>query len=445
MLAYTDTWQVIMMNRKQAWIAACVICAALYGLAPPGSAAPEGGRHWTSMLAALYKQASAPVAEAAGAAQPPASGRPQAGSWPNPDTGLRPAATGPTASAAPGGTARAPKAAARKDKPQPSRAAAATAAAPVRGAVMLTAASVQAAAAPSEAADAGTQQQPPTPTAAPAGGAAGAARAAQRSAGEPAATALDSAVEGWKAALAQERGFESWAQAIWNSYPLGPGTHGWVVLLYNEGKEVGYMVVHAAENGGYRLTEYGTGDSPLFSYATLYRSLVQQELIPRNASYAGFIHDQSISKQRLYYHALAALWKIGIGEQTYFLDAKTGELLPLTAEPAEEAAVVDKPQATLSGGTIDERRLPAFDPYDRLPWIEGKPLAVHSLPELKSALDNNPRLTYVAELYNGRVTMPLAVTGYRKAGANEPYLVLDQAGPRYIRLQDALSKGGFYP
>uniref|UniRef100_A0A4Y8PRR3 Uncharacterized protein n=1 Tax=Paenibacillus athensensis TaxID=1967502 RepID=A0A4Y8PRR3_9BACL len=280
--------------------------------------------------------------------------------------------------------------------------------------------------------------------AAPAGSAAVGARAAQASAGEPATTTLDSVVEGWKAALSQERGFENWAKAIWNSYPLGPGTHGWIVLLYNEGKEVGYMVVHAAENGGYRLTEYGSGDSPLFSYATLYRSLVQQELIPRNASLAGFINDKSIDKQRLYYHALSALWKIGIGEMTYFLDAKTGELLPLTAEPTAETAT-DAPQATQPDGAVDERLLPTFDPYDRMPWIEGKPLHIGSLPELKAALNSHPRLTYVAELYHGGVTVPLAVTGYRKTGTNEPYLVLDQLGPRYIPLQDALAKGGFYP
>jgi hypothetical protein len=248
------------------------------------------------------------------------------------------------------------------------------------------------------------------------------------------ASILDDTVNRWKLTLAKEQGFESWEKATWSSYTLGPGNHGWAVILVNEGKEIGYMIIHAAENGELRLTEYGTGSSPLFSLTTLYRSLIQLGLIP-----------ESIKAERWYFGSLQGVWKITANQITYVLDAKTGEALPIESLPVMENEAILLPSSTSFSGKLEEKLLPTFDPYERLPWVQGKPLAVSGLEELRIALQNNPKLTYVSELYEGKVTYALAVLGYRKWEKDDPYLILDHEGPCYLPLHSALSRGKFYP
>lgn len=253
---------------------------------------------------------------------------------------------------------------------------------------------------------------------------------------------LAATINTWRATLAREEGFENWQKAAWNSYPLGPGTHGWVVILTNDGQDVGYMIVHATENGSFRLTEYGTGHNPLFSLTTLYRSLVQQELIPY--SYSDFVQNQTIIQDRLYMDALTAVWKITLDDQTYYLDAKSAELLPLQEDPTPNLKD-DLPKGTELSSKAQTVLFPAFDPYDRLQWVQGQPLSVTKLSELQDALNLQNQLTYVTELYNGQVTMPLAILGYQQWSSGDTYLTLDHVGPRYVILQAALQLGHIYP
>ncbi|SDO30332.1 hypothetical protein SAMN04487897_111125 [Paenibacillus sp. yr247] len=257
-------------------------------------------------------------------------------------------------------------------------------------------------------------------------------------------SSLAATINSWRATLAHEKGFEGWQTAAWNSYPLGPGTHGWVIILTDHGQDVGYMIVHATENGSFRLTEYGTGNNPLFSLTTLYRSLIQQELIPATTSYSDFIQNEMIMKNRLYMDSLTAVWKVNIQDQTYYLDAKSGEVLPLKDEP--KPSLTD----TLIKGTKLQGKAttvlyPAFDPYDRLPWVQGNPLSVTGLKEFQNALNLQDKLTYVTELYEGQVTLPLAILGYQLWEDGDSYLTLDHVGPRYVLLEAALRQGHIYP
>jgi hypothetical protein len=249
------------------------------------------------------------------------------------------------------------------------------------------------------------------------------------------ASVLDETVNRWKLALAKEKGFESWEKADWSSYPLGPGSHGWAVILVSEGKEIGYMIIHAAENGELRLTEYGTGSSPLFSLTTLYRSLIQLGLIP-----------ESTKAERWYFGSLQGVWKVTSNQTIYVLDAKTGQTLPFEKLPVIGIENIALPStSTTLGGKLEEKLLPTFDPYERLPWVQGKPLDISGLEELRLALQKHPKLTFVSELYDGKVTYPLAVLGYRKWEQDDPYLILDFEGPCYMPLQSALMHGKFYP
>lgn len=257
-------------------------------------------------------------------------------------------------------------------------------------------------------------------------------------------SSFGSTISQWQSKLAKEQGFADWQQAKWNSYPLGPGTHGWVIILTNKGQEVGYMIVQVADSGEFRLTEYGTGPSPLFSLTTLYRSLVQQELIPSTALYEDFALDESIIEDRLYMDTLTSIWKIKLDDDTYYLDAKSGELLPLTEDPTPRYSD-NKIRGTSLGEEAQTVMLPAFDPYERLSWIEGTPHPITTLPQLQVALDQHGHLTYVTYLYDELVTMPLAVLGYQQWEHGDTYLALDHEGPRYVLLDDALGQGELYP
>ncbi|KRE48365.1 hypothetical protein [Paenibacillus sp. Soil724D2] len=255
---------------------------------------------------------------------------------------------------------------------------------------------------------------------------------------------LTATINTWRTTLARESGFERWQTAVWNSYPLGPGTHGWVVILTDHGQDVGYMIVHATDNGSFRLTEYGTGNNPLFSLTTLYRSLVQQELIPTTTSYSDFVQNKTILLDRLYMDQLTAVWKISLQDQTYYLDAKSGELLPLKEDPTPRITE-DRPEPTDLTSKAQTALYPAFDPYDRLPWVQGKPLPVTKLSELQKTLNPQAKLTYVTELYDGQVTLPLAILGYQQWVSGDTYLTLDHVGPRYVLLENALRLGHIFP
>lgn len=245
----------------------------------------------------------------------------------------------------------------------------------------------------------------------------------------------------WIKVISEKQGYQSWKQATWTSQPLGPGTHGWIVLLKSGGQSVGYMVIHAADPANpakYRLTEYGNGSAPLFSMQTLYQSLVQLELI-----------DSSYQAERLYAGPLQAVWKVTAGDRQYFIDAKTGEVLPQQVEadlkklyePAVESALpTTSPELTISASV----QLPEFDPYEKLPWVKGTPEPYESPQALLSDLEQQAKLTYTAQLYNDEVTMPLAVTGYHQWSNDDLFLLLEQNGQRAVPFGTAFKLGRLY-
>lgn len=104
----------------------------------------------------------------------------------------------------------------------------------------------------------------------------------------------------------------------------------------------------------------------------------------------------------------------------------------------------DRPVATDLSSKAQTALFPAFDPYDRLPWVQGKPLPVTTLSELQKALSPQAKLTYVTKLYDGQVTLPLAILGYQQWAAGDSYLILDHVGPRYVLLENALKLGHIF-
>ncbi|MBP1154826.1 MULTISPECIES: hypothetical protein [unclassified Paenibacillus] len=257
------------------------------------------------------------------------------------------------------------------------------------------------------------------------------------------APSLQNALDRFIGELSSHGGFEEWKQGAWITYPLGPGTHGWIVIVTVDGKEAGYLVVHTSGQDTYRLIEYGKGEYPLFSMQTLYHSLVRLEII-----------EYLYHAERIYYNPLQALWKVTVPEteRVWYIDAKTGEELPLENDdqlPKSETGELMKPlpfTTTESSHKITATgQTEPTDAYERLPWIQGKAETSLRFEVLQQWIDQGRKPVFVAELYSGRVHVPLAVSGYQVWSSGESFLEVLQDDKRYLPLNAINPLGGFYP
>ncbi|PDO10088.1 MAG: hypothetical protein BLM47_09295 [Candidatus Reconcilbacillus cellulovorans] len=82
--------------------------------------------------------------------------------------------------------------------------------------------------------------------------------AGQRPAGE----ARDSWIAAQMERIAAAEGFADWLGAHLEIFPLGPGTHGWLVLLSRDNRRVGFLTVYDDGRGGWTIGEYGHGEPP---------------------------------------------------------------------------------------------------------------------------------------------------------------------------------------
>lgn len=255
-------------------------------------------------------------------------------------------------------------------------------------------------------------------------------------------------IEAWIRTLSDQQGFEAWKDARWTRHPLGPGTHGWLILLHKNGREIGYMVVGSTTDGKWSLTEYGVGENPLFSMKTLYRSLVQHELIDPSIDFFAYLQAAPLPPERVYYSPLHAVWKIAHGSEWIYLDAKTGEWLPLSDPSFSSLQSPDHAELGLPIAGLSVKKallLPTFDPFDDTDWITDKPIRFESAQHFAAALtaDASP-ITYTANLYGKTVLAPFAATGFHDWGAGVPYIVLEQEGARYIPYSLLTTFGDFY-
>lgn len=258
-------------------------------------------------------------------------------------------------------------------------------------------------------------------------------------------SALEIQIRQWVDGLSREKPFEAWNNAEIDVQALGPGTHGWLALLSaKNGETVGYLVIHAAEDGSYRLGEYGTGPDVLFSPATLERSLENQGLIlPGQASYEA---------EKIYDHPLAATWQLRIGGDEYWADAKTGQILPFDRAAWERSRPMpDSGGAAANGfgltGVPDAAILKEpFDPYGSLPWLTGaEPLTLGNGEEARHRILRDERLRYVTEPYGGSVLYALPVVGFQRWPGGRLDVALDMEGIRFIPLETLNAYGLFYP
>ncbi|WP_135554270.1 hypothetical protein [Paenibacillus cymbidii] len=252
--------------------------------------------------------------------------------------------------------------------------------------------------------------------------------------------------------------FAGWQDAAWDVYPLGPGTHGWVVLLTKQGKEIGYLVISAAEDGQLSLTEYGTGDRPLFSLDTLRQAMTGQEIIAPDMPLAQFMDETVVVKERLYTGALQAVWKVSIGHDSFYYDAKTGDRLPNLGALAAAASG--------AGGNNDEKTAPGaavkaengqnvpiiavsaasgtFDPYENIGWMDNQDPAISNRHTIGLLLADGAHILYRAKIFQPTVAYALPVTGIHTwTQSNSSYFELDQDGSRFVTAGELFAAGSF--
>ncbi|WP_027085212.1 hypothetical protein [Cohnella panacarvi] len=252
---------------------------------------------------------------------------------------------------------------------------------------------------------------------------------------------LELQIAEWVDALAKQKPFAAWQSADPQIEALGPGTHSWLVLFTQAGENIGYMVVNAALDGSFKLGEYGLGPYPLFSYELLKQSLTNGGMLSSSEPLPAAV-------TKIYVHPFAAAWEVRIGEETYYLDAKTAEQLPLDERTFPELFPTEYQRLASVADADRSKRLrlnPAFDVYERLPWLmKETPFPAKEVSKLQARLDKRQHLRYVTEPLGDKMLYALSVVGYQRWASGRVDVALDMNGQRFIPLSTLDQDGLFY-
>lgn len=252
---------------------------------------------------------------------------------------------------------------------------------------------------------------------------------------QPAMTALQAQLDVWLGELSALPDFADWRAADRHISPLGPGTHGWLVVLRSGERPLGYMIAYAVAGGDYSLGEYGRGD-PLFDEAALGQALRSPELdsLPL-----------APQAEPRYISPLLAVWRVPLTSgSAVYVDAYSEELLPLSDETWQQAATAAQeqlpaghPERLTRSGSV-----PAFDVYERMPWLTSEPLA-SSAASIQEQLDQGASIWYTADPFDGLHLYIYGVAGYHDWDG-ELYVALDADSPRYIPFATLATSGHYY-
>ncbi|WP_342439585.1 hypothetical protein NSS79_12510 [Paenibacillus sp. FSL L8-0436] len=253
--------------------------------------------------------------------------------------------------------------------------------------------------------------------------------------------------------LSADAPFTSWKEARTDYYPLGPGTHSWLVNIMDGGQRIGYLIVSATEQGGYMLSEYGTGTSGLpYSLTDLRQFLVQEELI--SSDYSGKLELTPL------YASLLPVWKLTLDHTDIYINASVPQVLPWSSDKAEEVLKVQFDGVnTISGLDSDWSPLQTYrsegldDPYADLQWLTSPKLKLDSAENFTVLLNQSGSLVFQSAGRNDTTGAPFMITGYQrwlpagssgKTSGSSPAIVYAAAGPkgkRYLPLS-ALQQSG---
>jgi len=262
----------------------------------------------------------------------------------------------------------------------------------------------------------------------------------------------------WSKQLAADPSFATWRDAELTIYPLGPGTHSWMVILTQANERVGYFIIQATEDGKYKLGEYG-----LDPYITYLDSFEQQaSLLPGTHS------DSDPSAAALQYvHPFLTAAASNSNDNIYELIS--GEELPVnlqqfTIETQNKSLKLkldelrtfsENNYISIDSSLAAAVHLKTFDPFGKMPWLtssainENFTLSSHDKlqAQLIKAITEQKQLRYVTEQYSNKVLFAFSVTGYHQWDKQlfvELAISDYQTTKRYIPLSDLMMHGYFY-
>ncbi|MGG3282325.1 hypothetical protein [Paenibacillus solani] len=253
--------------------------------------------------------------------------------------------------------------------------------------------------------------------------------------------------------------FTTWDEAELAVTPLGPGTHGWLVTITENGLPQGYMIISASEDGGYVLSEYGIGPTLPFSQAPLNERLAAEGLLKGGTTLpAGSI------VRKLY--DVSPVWQVELpGKKPLYYSALNSELLPdqlpLTQTSATsvslpslaKGAVVSTVSGTWRSATPSTSSVGEQDPYDNLLWLTSAPLEAGNSTDLLHLLEERSTLIFRSAAHNAAFGSPFQLNGWQSwsSGNNEKPSAIYVSVPlrnsdtlRYLPASRLLEEGVFY-
>ncbi|WP_160033078.1 hypothetical protein [Paenibacillus sp. An7] len=253
--------------------------------------------------------------------------------------------------------------------------------------------------------------------------------------------------------LSQTSEFADFINSSLHIMPLGPGTHSFLVHVY-QGKEiVGYLIITAEQSSieetkaseiKYLVTEYGVGTSSVFDPELLYSlgHLSRQE--------------QSSVHSSLYvmeYTGGLPYWVIEKEAKKTYVDASNGDVLPDNPERLAKPLIVDDRSDSIgTSHTIQkiQQTSPLFDSSENLKWRVSNSLPIASDLLLLRELDTSKQLIFRSSDFNMWFSGPLSISGYTtwtSPGATKVSYVrigTDQSLIRYIPVNRLIENGEFY-
>ncbi|WP_017689330.1 hypothetical protein [Paenibacillus sp. PAMC 26794] len=242
-----------------------------------------------------------------------------------------------------------------------------------------------------------------------------------------------------------------WNNADLNFYPLGPGTHSWLVQAAFDGKPIGYMIITATEQGQLLLSEYGQGEQSPYNNELLGQALDRQHVnLEALLAGGGELHLG-------YALPLLAYWKVEQpNHPALYMDATNGDVLPseflnlLEADSKQFSAIITDLSTTPSLSVDPLHLRPVFNPADNLLWITSKPVAADQAQDVIQHGENQ-EIVFSADDRNVVYGGPLPVSGYQLWHADQEaesilYVALGGKSSiqRFVPLSTLQQDGQFY-
>lgn len=263
------------------------------------------------------------------------------------------------------------------------------------------------------------------------------------------------------AQLSAHAPFTTWDEATLEFTPLGPGTHGWLVTLSDEGLPQGYMIISAGEDGRYILSEYGIGSTLPYSQAPLKERLAADGLVK-----AGGALPQGSIVRKLY--DVSPVWQVQLpGKKPVYFNALNSEALPDAPQQTHSTTklVSVSLPATAKGlvtsstsnhwfaGTPSIATSGSMDPYDNLLWLTTENLTARSSADLRNLLQEHSTLIFKSKKENTAYGAPFNLTGWHRwsSGNKENPAALYVSVPlrntdtlRFLPASRLIGQGQFY-